>query len=505
MKILDSRQIYQADKFTIEKNQISGAVLMERAAEQLFNWIHTQLQGAPVRIHLFCGIGNNGGDGIALARYLLEHDYDIRVYVVNYSEKRSAEFLLNLDRLKDKKTWPDFLKEHSDFPVISEGDMVVDAIFGIGLSRPPARWVMQLMDRINGSGAFIISVDVPSGRYTDGPTPYDGGIEADMVLSIQLPKLIFFLPGSAKYVKEWEAVDIGLDDEYISGIDVSYSLSGLTEARKLYKPRKRFSHKGHYGHSVIIGGSYGKVGAVQLSAGASLAAGSGLVSVYVPECGYIPLQTALPEAMVLTDKNKRILTHIEIPFKPAACGIGPGMGTQAETVSALSGFLEFAKSPLVLDADALNILSSQREILAKLPAGCILTPHPGELKRLIGDWEHDFDKLQKAKDFSVTYNCILVLKDACTIVIYQGKGYINNSGNPGLATGGTGDVLTGIITGLLAQGYSQLEAAVLGVYLHGLAADLAVGEHGQESLTAGKLIDYIGKAYLHLYKGGKGK
>ena len=501
MKLYNAQQIYAADKYTIASQRIESDELMERAALQLFTWLHLRLQGASVKIHLFCGIGNNGGDGIALARHLLDYGYNIGVYVVNYSKTRSKDFLINLERLKERKVWPVFLEEGTTLPEIGRDDIIVDAIFGIGLNRPPAKWVITLMRHLHKSEALILSVDIPSGLYmNDVPEDVDGVIKANYVLSFQAPKLVFFLPETGVFLENWEVLDIELDQKFLSEQETEYQLIGKNEVLPLYLPREKFAHKGTYGHSLVIGGSYGKIGAVVLSAKAALHSGSGLVTAYVPKCGYAIMQTTLPEAMVVSDADEKHISAIDYEIDPTVIGLGVGLGKEAATVKALSDFLSKNKTPLVVDADGLNILSENQALLEKLPSKTILTPHPKELERLIGRWENDFDKLKKAKEFSKKYDCIVVIKGAHTITIYEDKGYINTTGNPGMATGGSGDVLTGVITGLVAQGYKPLEATIFGVYIHGKAADLVVENTGYQALTATGIVEGIGGAYLDLFK-----
>ena len=500
MKIFSAEQIYAADKFTINKQQITSDELMERSAVQIFNWMHKRMQGAPVKIHLFCGIGNNGGDGIALARHLFEHGYNMATYVVNYSKTRSKDFLINLDRLKDRKIWPEFLDSDDDFPEIGRDDIIVDAIFGIGLNREPNDWVVKLIAHLHKTEAFILSVDIPSGLFTNRlPADKNAIIKSNFVLSFQAPKLVFFLPETGIYSKQWEILDIGLDPEYLTTTDTEYELIAKNEVLPFYVPREKFSHKGTYGHALIIGGSKGKIGAVQLAARACLNSGSGLVTAYVPECGYMPLQAALPEVMVLTG-GEDVISKIEFEMVPTAIGIGVGLGTDQNTVKAFGDFLEGNKTTLVIDADGLNILANNKALLKKLPKQSILTPHPKELERLVGKWKDDFDKLDKTKTFSKKYDCIVVIKGAHSITIYDDKGYVNNTGNPGMATAGSGDVLTGIITGFLAQGYEPLKATLFGVYQHGRAGDIAVDRTGYQSLTASDIINGIGMAFLDLFK-----
>ncbi len=500
MKIFSANQIYAADKATIKKQNITSDELMERAATQLFNWLHLRLQGDQVKVHLFCGIGNNGGDGLALARQLQEHGYNIAVYVVNYSKKRSDDFLTNLERLKDRKVWPEFLEEGDDLPEIGRDDIIVDAIFGLGLNRPPDDWVVELFEHLHHSQAFTLSVDIPSGLFTDKvPLDEKAVVKANHTLSFQVPKLIFFLPETGIYTEQWEILDIGLDTKFLMDTDADYELIGKNEVLSYYIPREKYSHKGTYGHSLIIGGSYGKIGAVHLATKACLHSGSGLVTAYVPQCGYIPLQTNFPEAMVITDVDERHISDIDFDIEPTVIGIGIGMGKDKKTVKAFSDFLDGNEIPLIVDADALNILSENKELLKKLPSKTVLTPHPKELERLIGKWDGDFDKLKMAKAFSKKYDCVLVIKGSNTITMYDGKGYVNTTGNPGMGTGGTGDVLTGMITGLIAQGYEPLKAAIFGVYLHGRAGDIEVEKTGYQALTASGVVEGIGGAFMGLF------
>lgn len=501
MKIFTGAQIYEADKFTIEKQQITSDELMERVAIQIFNWLNVRLKGAQPKIHLFCGIGNNGGDGLAVARHLQEHGYNIVVYIVDYNEKRTADFLTNLKRLKDRKIWPNFLAKESEIPKISNEDIVVDAIFGIGLNRAPVAWVAQLMGHINKSGAFILSVDVPSGLFLDkGVEDPNALIHANHILTFQTPKLAFFLPETGVYCNQWEIIDIGIDAEYLTVTETDFDLISKNEVLQWYIPREKFAHKGDYGHSLIIGGSYGKIGAVQLAAKGALLSGSGLVSAYVPASGYIPFQTAIPEVMVQTDVSELNISNFNFTVEATVIGVGPGLGTSEETQKAFAAFLNTNKKNLVLDADALNILSDNKALLKQLPNDTVLTPHPKELERLLGTWKNDFDKLERAKKFSKQYNCVLVIKGAHTITLHKGKGYVNTSGNPGMATAGSGDVLTGVITGLIAQGYSPVVASVFGVYLHGSAGDLAVEKLGYQSLSATSIVETIGGAFLELFR-----
>jgi len=504
MKIFSKEQIYAGDKLTQKKQNITSTDLMERAGIQIFNWLHMRMQGAQVPIHVFCGIGNNGGDGLVVARHLITHGYNVNTYIVNCSDKRSKDFLINYDRIKNvTKKWPTLLSVQENFSAINidEKDIIVDAVFGIGLNRPVDTWVKGLFNYFRASKAYTLSLDLPSGLHTDKAVKdLEAVVNAGYTLSFQTPKLIFFLPETAKFSVQWEVLDIGIDPEYLSKTQTEADLIGKNEVLPIYQPREKYSHKGTFGHALIIGGSYGKIGAVTLASRSVLAVGAGKVTAYIPKCGYIPLQTAFPEAMVITDVDEEKITKIAFDIEPTIIGIGVGLGTDAKTALAFEAFLKANKKPLVIDADAINLLAKKKALLKLLPELTILTPHPKELERLVGKWKDDFDKLKKTKAFAKKYKVIVVIKGANTITVFDDKLYINATGNPGLATAGTGDVLTGIITGLISQGYDALQATLFGVYLHGKSADILIEQIGYQSLIASDVIDGIALAYLDLFK-----
>ncbi|RAJ16219.1 NAD(P)H-hydrate dehydratase [Olleya aquimaris] len=502
MKIFSKEQIYEGDALTAKKQGITSTELMERAGTQIFNWLHLRMQGAQVPIHVFCGIGNNGGDGLVVARHLITHGYNVKTYIVNYSKTRSKDFLINYERIKGTtKDWPILLNDAKELPEIDEKDIIVDAIFGIGLNRPIVTWVKQLFNHFRATKAFVLSIDVPSGLETDAvPKDEECVVNAGYTLSFQTPKLVFFLPETAKYTVQWEVLDIGIDPEYLFTTPTEADLIGKNEVLPIYKPREKYSHKGHFGHALVIGGSYGKIGAVTLASRGVLTIGAGKVTAYMPKCGYIPLQSSFPEAMVISDVNDEKITKIDFNITPDAVAFGVGAGTDAKTISAFEAFLKTNTKPLVIDADGINILAKKKALLKSLPENTVLTPHPKELEGLIGKWTDDFDKLKKTKALSKKYKCIVVIKGANTITVYGDKLYVNATGNPSLATAGTGDVLTGMITGLIAQGYDALAATIFGVYLHGKSADLLVEELGYQSFIASHVIEGIPLAYLDLFK-----
>lgn len=502
MKIYSREQIYEADKVTVAKEGIPSINLMERAGGYIYEWVHQRLQGGKVPIKVFCGIGHNGGDGMVLARYLEENSYNVTTYVVNYNDKRVPDFMEAYDRLKKAtKNWPIVLTEKSELPVLTSQDIIIDAIFGIGLNRAPQDWLKKLFGAINASQAYILSIDIPSGMYMHrSPEEGDVMVNPRFTLSFQAPKLAFFLPMTGPQAGMWDVLDIGLDPEHLAHTPTDVELIGKQEILQMYRPRPEYSHKGMFGHSLIIGGSYGKIGAVILATKAAMRAGSGLVTAYVPQFGVPILQSAVPEVMAETDNfNGKVFEEIDFQTKANAIGIGPGMGTNEKTVVAFGKFLESQKTPIVIDADALNILANHPELLAEVPSTSILTPHLGELLGLIGEWEDDFDRLEKTAKFAKKHDVIIVMKGANTITTYDMRLFINDSGNPGLSTAGTGDVLTGIITGLLAQGYHPMEATLMGIYFHGTAADIAINQYGIESLIASDVVQFLGRAFMDLF------
>jgi hydroxyethylthiazole kinase-like uncharacterized protein yjeF len=496
-KILSSNQFRQADNVTIKSQRISSIDLMEYASKQCFDWIHGRLQGNPLTIYVFCGTGNNGGDGLALARMLKKHGYNSIAYVI-HSDKRSDDFLINYERLKELGEWPLMIDSDNDFPEISENDMIIDAIFGIGLNRTPKGIYKKIIQYINKSQAYTLSIDVPSGLFIDkSVTDKNSVIEAFQVLTFQVPKLAFLLPENEDFCLNWDILPIGLDQEFIDTIDSDYYLVEKQDMLSKYKMRSKFSHKGNFGHSLIIGGSFGKIGAVSLASKAALKIGSGLVSAYIPKCGYSILQTSIPEVMVEVDSESEI-QFFNYKTKPTVIGIGVGLGTSNKTQEGFAKFLKQNKTPLVIDADAINILSKNKELLKLLPKDTVLTPHPKELERLIGKWKNDFDKINKIQKFTKKHKLILVLKGAYTIIANNNEICFNTTGNPALATAGSGDVLTGIITGLIAQNYTAFDASIFGVYLHGLTADVALQDQPYETFIASDIIDNLPKAFVDL-------
>ena len=499
MKILSAKQIYQADQATILNKPISSTDLMEYAATKCFHWIDNYLKDKVQKIHIFCGIGNNGGDGLVIARKLIQSNHSVKTYIVNFSKKRSKDFAINYDRLIQINHQPIELNFVDQFPIIESHEIIIDAIFGVGLTRSPKGFVKEIIQKINESESKIISIDFPSGLFSElSVTDKNSVVKSTQTLTFQNPKLAFLLPENQSFCENWHIIDIGLNLNFIETLKTKHSIININQIISIYKPRLKFSHKGTYGHSLIIGGSFGKIGAVVLASKAALKIGSGLVSAYIPKCGYQIVQTANPEVMVEVDDEK-YLQYFNYKTKPNVIGIGVGLGTHLKTHTGFANFLKNNKKPLVIDADALNILSKHDELFSLMLKDTVLTPHPKEFERLVGKWKNDYDKLDKLLEFSLKYNCIVVLKGAYTAIAYKDQIYFNTTGNSALATAGSGDVLTGIITGLIAQNYSPIDASILGVYLHGKTADIAIKDSfTKETFTASDSINYFGKVFKEL-------
>lgn len=496
LKILSAEQIREADAYTIAHEPITSVVLMERAGNAFVKWF---LKFAEVsnRIAIVCGTGNNGGDGLVIARLLSDYNYEVTVFVVRSSTAPSPDFTANWKRLSSSVKIQE-IRDTTENLSFDAFDLVIDAIFGTGLSRPVTGIYQLVIEKMNQAKAIRVAVDIPSGLLADGPS--QGTIvQANYTISFQLPKLAFLLPENFKFTGQWSTVRIGLDKQFIAQAASQYFLLEKKDVKALVKPRARFDHKGVYGRALLIAGSYGMMGAAVLAARAAMRSGLGLLTTHVPACGYEILQTAVPECIVSVDSSSNFFSTLPSLSNYYSIGIGPGLGQKEESRKALQALLQQAAVPLVLDADALNLLAAHKELLPLLPPGSILTPHPGEFQRLVGAWSNDFERLDLQQKFAAKTKCILVLKGAYTsIAIPSGEVFFNPTGNPGMATGGSGDVLTGVFTGLLAQGYSSKEAALLGVYLHGLAGDLATQAPSQRSLIASDIIDFIGAAYREL-------
>lgn len=497
MKILPVETIREADAYTIANEPVKSVDLMERAARKCFKWLKKRVDDErPVKI--FCGLGNNGGDGLVIARLMGQVNSNVSVYVIRYSDKCSDDFQVNHNRLKEVHVNCFDLKEGDDLPGIDQEDVVIDAIFGSGLSKPVKGLPARVIRHINESRALIVSIDMSSGLFCDDHTDTKDGavIQADYTLSFQFPKLAFMFPENDNHIGEWEILNIGLDAEFVRRVDTKNIFLTRKMIGTLLKPRTKFSHKGHFGHALLIAGSYGKMGASVLASEACLRSGVGLLHTHTPSKGCTVIQNSVPEAMVSIDPEEDYFSAVPELGLFTAIGIGPGTGFNAKTKNALKLLIQNATVPLLFDADALTILGENKTWIPFIPKNSVFTPHPKEFERLVGKAKDDFHRNELQREFCLKNNAYVVLKGAHTSICGpDGRCFFNSTGNPGMATGGSGDVLTGLILGFLAQKYHPRDACLLGVYLHGMAGDLAAVKMGMESMIAGDIIKNIGKAF----------
>ncbi len=496
MKILSSEQIHALDNFTVGQQQITSLDLMERAATKLVEEF-VEVISSTDNVHIFCGTGNNGGDGLAVSRLLTNAGYrSIQTYVVRQSPKASADFVANEERLKGLSSIT-YIETYEQIPVINKSTVIIDAIFGSGLSRPVEGISAEVINAMNTSGALIYSIDLPSGLYCDKVNAVsDVIVRSTYTYTFHAPKLTFLFAENGKFVPDFKILDIGLSSDYEAELCVDYEYVDDSLIAGIFKKRDKFSHKGNYGHALLCAGSFGKMGAAVLSVSAALRSGVGLVSTHIPRCGYEIMQTTNPEAMVMVDASETELTGYTDYSKFAAIGVGPGIDKDPKTANFVETLLRANHRPMVIDADALNIVSDMHYLRPLISPGSVLTPHPGEFKRLLGAWKDDMVKLQKQISFSKQYKVVIVLKGANTSVSTpDGKVFFNSTGNPGMAKGGSGDVLTGIITALLAQGYIPEHAAILGAFIHGRAGDIAASALGQTGITARDIIQFLPEAF----------
>jgi len=493
LKILSAGQLKELDAYTIQHEPIASIHLMERACRAFSSWF-TERFDETHPVGVVCGTGNNGGDGLGIARMLCEYGYTVKVWIVKGDAPQTQDFLTNRSRLPASVAVAELTDEVNE--VLFEGcHVLIDALFGTGLRRPPEGIYARAIAAMNHVRCTRVAVDMPSGLPADVPAA-GAVVQAHYTVTFQLPKLAFLLPQNYPFVGEWYAVDIGLSRRFIAQAETPYYLLTREGVRSLVKPRSKFDHKGKFGHALLIAGSTGKAGAAVLAAAAALRSGTGLLTVHVPKSGYTILQTAVPEAMTSVDVDADVFSESPALEPYHVVGLGPGLGQHSKTIRAMDALLSQVTVPLVVDADALNILSTHPAWLHRLPKGSILTPHPGEFRRLVGDWKDDFERLQRQIELARKLQGVVVVKGAhTTIALPDGTVWFNHTGNPGMAKGGSGDALTGILTGLMARGYSAADAARLGCWVHGLAGDLALHEKGTESLITRDLLEKLPEAF----------
>ncbi|MDA3817470.1 MAG: NAD(P)H-hydrate dehydratase [Prolixibacteraceae bacterium] len=504
MKLFTTRQIPEIDRYTIEVEPIADIDLMERAAEQVAKFI-VQNEDDDAEYYVFCGPGNNGGDGLAVARMLANPNApDVHVYVLDFGKGFSGSPDINLKRLeKHDNVSVSFLPEMDELPKLPNNAVIIDALFGSGLNRPLEGLPSDIVKFINSSGVKVYAIDIPSGLMGEdnGANIPENIVQATYTVTFQFPKISFMFPDNEVYTGIVEVADIGLHPKGITQLPTRYFLFEDSEAHSLIHERARFSHKGTFGHALLIAGAYGKMGAAVLGAKACLRAGTGLVTVHAPHFGLSILQTAIPEAMASIDDSDLMFTSAQDLENYSAVGVGPGIGKKTNTVRGLKELLKNADMPMVLDADALNIIAENEELMTLVPPNSVFTPHPKEFERLAGKLENGYQRMIEVIEYAQKNNIVLVLKGANTMIVNpSGDVWWNTTGNPGMATAGSGDTLTGIILGLLAQDYSAIDAARLGVYVHGLAGDIAAARRGHEALIASDIIENLGEAFKLVHK-----
>ena len=498
MKLFLSAQTKVCDAVTCENQNITEKDLIQRAGNAFVETLQNSGEDLSGKIIIFAGPGNNGADGISIAKNLYSKFHDVELVLIPISKQYSDAFKFYLDNPVDQQPFPvHIIKDAKQLNDIEDPDVFIDAVLGTGFNKETDKLLTSVINYINNGGKRIISVDIPSGISADNSL-FTTAVKANKTITFEFPKLSFFDPKTHPYVGEWLVAPINLDENWKVTESTNYSWVTKADIKDILKTRDRFSHKGDFGHSLIISGSYGKIGAAVLAGKACLRMGCGLVTMHLPKCGYEIMQISVPEAIVDVDPHQYYVSEISLKDNFNAIAIGPGIGIQHHTERMFLEILESKPTiPMVLDADALNILAKEKDWLKQLPEGTILTPHPGEFNRLFG-WEEDhLMNIENLIKLSIKYKIYIVLKGGyTTISTPEGNCYFNTTGNPGMATAGCGDALTGMIVSMLAQGYSRFEACVTGVYLHGLAGDLALQKaESQESMIATDLIASLGSAF----------
>ena len=495
MKIFTAAQISEWDKYTIKEEPVAAVDLMERAATACFNWIKENI---PVTKNfvIFCGSGNNGGDGLVIARLLQKSKYSVNVYVLD-NKKRTEENTINLKRLLTVRLKAIFINTAKNFPADLKNTIVIDALYGTGLDRPLKNIAALLVNHINQQAAAVISIDIPSGLCADIYSGKETIIKATHTLSFETNKLAFLLTENAAYTGQVHLLNIHLSKKYYDKTPAIFETIDEALIGKIYKPRDPFGHKYNFGNALLYAGSKNMMGAAVLCTKACLRTGTGLATIQVTYQSAAIINTSLPEA-ITTSENETGKSWL----KKTAIAVGPGLDLAVKNKQLVKKLLSAWVGPLVIDATALSLLTPYCALLPtrKLhPA--ILTPHTGEFERLFGKTSNPFERLQLAAEKAVTLQCYILLKGHYSLIACpDGSCFFNTTGNAGMATAGSGDVLTGILCGLLAQGYTEKEACILGAYLHGLAGNIAAENISQEAMIASDIIDFIGDAFKQIKK-----
>jgi ADP-dependent NAD(P)H-hydrate dehydratase / NAD(P)H-hydrate epimerase len=509
MRLVTAQQMRAIDRRAIEEIGIPGFELMEKAGRGIADFIKDILNGETKgrRVAIFCGRGNNGGDGYVIARYLHSWGATVQVFLLAEHSQIEGDALVNLQKIEQVGLRITKIGVRDALPILSGVDLVVDGIFGTGFHGQVEPGIAKVIDYLNSSGVPILAIDTPSGLDNDTGGVTGTCIKATYTATLALPKIgQYFYPGRGQ-CGQIKIIDIGIPAEAVAGEEIPVNLTTAGKVKQLIPDRKPTSHKGDCGKLLIIAGSVGLTGAATLAAEAAVKSGSGLVTVGVPKSLNDILEVKLTEAMTKPlpeNRNYRCLAVRahgvileSIATADAVC-LGPGIGRNHETMELFRRIIAKLAKPAILDADGLFAFSSKPELLRDCPADLVLTPHVGEFARLCGKpiGEIQADRLGCATAFAKEIGKVVLLKGVPTLVASpEGKVFINPTGNAGMATGGSGDVLTGVIGSLLALGIGGLEAAICGAYLHGLAGDLAQKSVGTFGLVAGDIVNALPKAF----------
>lgn len=497
MKILAPEQIKQCDDYTIKHLPISSIDLMEKAAEACVKYITGKL-AKPDKAIIICGKGNNGGDGLAIARLLNQNNYNVDVFILEYSQKSTPDFDENLKRYNGKITR---INNSNELKILStKKTLIIDAILGNGLNKPIDGLIKDTIDLLNSAEGYKLAIDIPTGLFATIPSNADSHIfKANTTLTFQTPKLAFLMKENYSFVGNFQILDIGWKKDADKDLETDFYYTTIKEITSFYKKREKFVSKNDFGHALIIAGSIGKIGAALLATKACMKSGAGLTTTYAPKCAFEILQSQAPEAMFIPDTNNEFISELPELKNYSAIAIGPGLGLNEKTKSVVEQLILKSKSVLVIDADAINVLAENKQLLNHIKPNTIITPHSKEFERLTQKCESDYERLHMGIEFAKKYKIILVLKGAYTAIINcDGKVYFNSTGNSALAKGGSGDTLTGIIVAHLCKGYSPLNAAILSVYIHGMAADICIESQSKETVIATDIINAIETAFLNI-------
>ncbi len=505
MKLFTTEEIRAIDRRTIEQEGVPSLELIERVAEGVADEISSRWRSNKPTM-VFAGPGNNGADALGAARLLFERGFRPEVFLFNIGgDKLSTDCAASRDRMLAEV--PDIIfhevKDRFSMPKITTNHLVIDGLFGSGLREELQGGFKSLVQYINDENATVVSIDLPSGMFGDwNPQIVNRNtIHATLTLAIQFPRISFFIPDNAELIGEWKIIDIGLSEKAIATSPANFCLVEQRDVHRRLRHRKEFASKADFGSGILYAGSYGMMGAAILAARGALRAGVGKLTVNSPKCGYQIMQSSVPEALFRHNRGEINIIDIHPERDFSAIAVGPGIGTNELTVKAVKDFLASINQPVILDADALNCIAIKPSILNTIPVLSILTPHAGEFDRLFGPQPSAEARLRKAIEMAKYYNILIILKGRYTAIVRpDGKVYFNSSGCPAMATAGSGDVLTGVLLSMLAQGDPAELASLIAVYVHGLAGEMAAAEQGEYGVTAGDIASYIGKAISEIMK-----